>query len=69
MDPKEILTHLDYALDLAEQHKGQSAILKKVSVVTKSKEDSGKFADLFYYFMLLNLKSLCNHYRKTNFTI
>ena len=37
-----MLSHLDYALDLAEQHKGQAAILKKVSVVTKNKEDSGK---------------------------
>ena len=46
-----MLTHLDYALDLAEQYKGQSAIFKKVSVVTKSKEDSGKcciFSLLFY---------------------
>ena len=37
-----MLSHLDNALDIAEMHKGQGAILKKVSVVTKPKGRPGK---------------------------
>ena len=35
-------SHLDNALDIAEMHKGQGAILEKVSVVTKPKAKLGK---------------------------
>jgi len=37
-----MLTHLDNAMDLAEKYKGTDTILKKVSVVDRPKELSGK---------------------------
>ena len=42
VEPRTILSHLDNALDIAEMHKGQGAILEKVSVVTKPKGKIGK---------------------------
>ena len=41
VEPRTILSHLDNALDIAEMHKGQGAILEKVSVVTKPKAKLG----------------------------
>ena len=43
VDPKDILTHLDNAMDLAEKHKGENAILKKVSVVEKPLDLQGRY--------------------------
>ena len=40
-EPKAILSNLSSILDLAEERKGQKAILKKVTVVTKAKGQSG----------------------------
>ena len=37
-----MLNHLDNAMDLAEKYKGTDTILKKVSVVDRPKELSGK---------------------------
>ena len=45
-----MLSHLDNALDIAESHKGQGAILQKVSVVTKPKNKLGKNVDFFIFF-------------------
>ena len=42
VEPRTILSHLDNALDIAEMHKGQGAILEKVSVVTKPKRGNRK---------------------------
>ena len=42
VEPRTILSHLDNALDIAEFHKGQGAILQKVSVVTKPKNKLGE---------------------------
>ena len=42
VEPRTILSHLDNALDIAEFHKGQGAILQKVSVVTKPKSKLGE---------------------------
>ena len=42
MEPRTILSHLDNALDIAEFHKGQGAILQKVTVVTKPKSKLGE---------------------------
>ena len=43
VDPKDILTHLDNAMDLAEKHKGENAILKKVSVVEQPLDLPGRY--------------------------
>ena len=50
-----MLSHLDNALDIAESHKGQGAILQKVSVVTKPKNKLGKNVDFFIFFFVKDL--------------
>ena len=41
LEPNTILSNLSSALDLAEERKGQQAVLRKVSVVTKTKGQPG----------------------------
>ena len=55
VEPRTILSSLDNALDIAEMHKGQGAILKKVSVVTKPK---GKLGKIQKYALLVNIGRL-----------
>ena len=43
VDPKDMLTHLDNAMDLAEKRKGENAILKKVSVVEQPMDSQGRY--------------------------
>ena len=56
-----MLSQLDNALDIAEMHKGQGAILEKVSVVTKPKTilgDKTYIAETLIYFERLQLVEL-----------
>ena len=43
VDPKDMLTHLDNAMDLAEKYKGENAILKKISVVEQPLDFPGRY--------------------------
>ena len=43
-----MLSHLDNAMELAEKYQGKGAILRKVSVVTKQKEPTGRECKLIY---------------------